>query len=201
MNMLDTIAPKTDQLNSDDLIGGRTLTITVSKVTAGSDATQPVELHYAGGLPYRPCKSMRRVLVSIWGPDAKAYTGRSLTLYRDDSVMFGGVAVGGLRISHMSHMESEVTLALTASKAKRKPYKVLPLKVTGKVSASSSAFADLLAEYERCQSQADFDAAKTKLAAMWPSLSKTDAATLKAVGEAAKARIANEHPIVDGVPL
>ena len=195
MNMLATIAPKSDQLNADDLIGGQTKTITITKVIAGSgDANQPVDIHYEGGLPYRPCKSMRRVLVHIWGPDAKAYVGRSLTLYRDDEVVFGGVKVGGLRISHMSHMESEVTVALTASKAKRKAFRVMPLtKAPTKTSNAMPLQAqELIETYKSCRTQSAFDAAEKVRSELWKSLKDDHKLTLKAESEAAKLRITAE---------
>lgn len=127
-NLLATIAPKSDQLNADDLIG-RSLTITVSKVALCGEAEQPIAVHYEGdeGKPYKPCKSMRRVMVHVWGPDGAKFTGRRMTLYRDDKVRFGPDAVGGIRISHMSHIDREVTMALTATRASRKPYTVKPL--------------------------------------------------------------------------
>lgn len=127
-NMLSTIVPKSDQLNADDLIGGRTLTIKITKVgiLAGD---QPVALNYKGdnGKPYKPGKSMRRVMVHIWGSDANLYIGRSMTLYRDEKIKFGGEVVGGIRISHMSHIDEPVTLPLTATRASRKPFTVQPL--------------------------------------------------------------------------
>ena len=126
-DMLQTIVPKSDQLNADDLIGGRTLTITITRVQVGGGPEQPVSIHYDGGLPYRPCKSMRRVLVHAWGNDSKSYVGRLLTLYTDPKVKYGGVEVGGLRISHMSHIDAPMTVALTATKAKRTPYTVQPI--------------------------------------------------------------------------
>lgn len=128
MNMLETIIPKSDQLNADDLIGGKTMTIRITGVDVKMDE-QPVSIHFEGdgGKPYKPGKSMRRVLVNVWGPDAKAYTGRRLTLYRDDTVKFGGMEVGGIRISHMSHIQKSVTMALTATKAQRRPFTVQPL--------------------------------------------------------------------------
>jgi hypothetical protein len=126
-----TIAPKSDQLNADDLITGP-ITIKVTKVKAEtSSEIQPVSINFEGdnGKPYKPCKSMRRVLVRIWGADGNAYAGRSMTLFLDPEVKFGGIAVGGIRISHMSGMKAEVILALTASKASRKPFRVQPLQV------------------------------------------------------------------------
>jgi hypothetical protein len=70
---------------------------------------------------------MRRVLVHAWGGDVNTYAGRSLRLYRDDDVQFGGLKVGGIRISHMSHIPGPLTLALTAKKGSKKAYKVMPL--------------------------------------------------------------------------
>lgn len=131
IDMSGTIVPKSDQMNADDLIIGP-ITIRVSKVSANpSSAEQPISIYYDGdqGKPYKPCKSMRRVLVTIWGNDGAAYPGRSMTLYRDPSVTWGGMAVGGIRISHMSDMAEPVTMALTATKQSRKPYRVLPLVI------------------------------------------------------------------------
>lgn len=121
-----TIAPKSDQLNADDLIAGPR-TIVITRVTASPESPeQPVSIFYEGdgGKPYKPCKSMRRVLVAAWGADASAFAGRSLTLYRDPKVQFGGLEVGGIRISHMSHLDRDMTIALTATRAKRAPYTV-----------------------------------------------------------------------------
>lgn len=130
-NMLATIIPKTDQLNADILIGGP-ITIKINKISIGT-GDQPVILGYEGdnGRPFKPCKSMRRVLVMVWGDDGNAYVGRSLTLYCDIKVTFGGASVGGVRISHMSHLNEEKTVLLTTSKANKKPFTVKPLSVQG----------------------------------------------------------------------
>jgi len=131
VDMAQFIAPKSDQLNSDDLIGGP-ITITVTSVSANEGSPeQPISIGFQGDdrKPYKPCKSMRRVMVAIWGADASKYVGRSMTLYRDPNVLFGGMKVGGIRISHMSGIDEAKTMALTASKAKRAPFTVQPLKV------------------------------------------------------------------------
>lgn len=127
-DMLKSIVPKSNQLNADDLIGGQPKTIRISKIS-GVAGEQPIAVNYEGdnGKPYMPCKSMRRVLVNCWGADSKQYVGRSLTLYRDEKVMFGGIAVGGLRISHMTDIEGPITMALTATKSSRKPFTVQPM--------------------------------------------------------------------------
>lgn len=129
MDMTQFIAPRSDQLNADDMIGGPR-TITISRVRASeSTPEQPVEIHIEGSdKPYKPCKSMRRVMVSLWGPDASQYVGRSMTLYRDPEVQFGGMKVGGIRIGEMSHIEKDAQLVLTASKTKRAPFMVKKMK-------------------------------------------------------------------------
>ena len=131
MDMSLTVTPKSDQTNADDLIAGpRTITITRVNANEGN-VEQPVNVYFDGdnGKPFRPCKSMRRVMIAVWGVDTKDYVGRSMTIYRDPEVTWGGMKVGGIRISHMSHMDGEQVLALTATKSSRKPFKVRPLKV------------------------------------------------------------------------
>lgn len=152
--MSTTIAPKSDQLNSDDLISGPR-TITVTRVSGNDSPDQPVNIFFQGdgGKPFRPCKSMRRVLVHCWGADATKYVGRSMTLYRDPSVTFGGMQVGGTRISHMSHIDGPQQMALTAAKAKRTPYKVQVLKGMEAAAPSEPV------EYPADQLQAARDAA------------------------------------------
>jgi hypothetical protein len=127
VNIQHTIQPKSDQLNADDLIAGpRDIVITSVNVT---NTEQPVSIHFEGdgGKPYKPCKSMRRVIVKIWGADSACYFGRSLRLFCDQTVVYGGAQVGGIRISHASHINADVTMALTATRAKRLPYTVKPI--------------------------------------------------------------------------
>jgi hypothetical protein len=127
-DMRGVIIPKSDQINADDLLAGPQ-TITIREVTIRSTPEQPVSIHFEGdnGKPWKPCKSMSRVLVAAWGPDAKAYVGRSATLYCDPKVKWGGMQVGGIRISHLSHIDREMNLALTETKGKRAPFTVRPM--------------------------------------------------------------------------
>ncbi len=127
MNLSESIVPKSDQLNAEDLLAGPR-TVTIERVTAGT-SEQPVNVHLVEtpGRPYRPSKTMRRVMVACWGPDAALYVGRRMTLYRDPTVKFGGMAVGGIKISHLSHIDKRTTLALTETRGKRAPHVVEPL--------------------------------------------------------------------------
>jgi len=127
VDLSETIIPKSDQLNADDLIAGP-LDITITSVERGS-REQPVIVHYDGeaGRPYKPSKSMRRVLVALYEKDSKAYIGKTLRLYRDESICFGGSPVGGIRISHASHIDTAIALLLTTARSKRTQYTVHPL--------------------------------------------------------------------------
>lgn len=119
-------APKSDQLNADDLVGAAK-TVTITDVKAGN-AEQPVVIHHDGGKPYKPCKGMIRVMILAWGDKGKEWIGKSMTLYNDPTVKWAGVEVGGIRISHVSHIAHSLSTSVTVSKGKRNPYRVDPLK-------------------------------------------------------------------------
>lgn len=127
MDISDTIAPKSDQLNAEDLIAGPR-TVTITDIRRGS-ADQPVDIVLAEfpGRAFRPSKTVRRILVVVWGAEADAYVGRRMTIYRDPKVKWSGQEVGGIRVSHLSHIEKPLTVSLTVTRGKREPHKVLPL--------------------------------------------------------------------------
>lgn len=128
MDLRETIAPRSDQLNADDFIGGPQL-VTIVEVRKGS-TEQPVSIvteQFGPGRPFKPSKSMRRVLVHVWGHDGDIYRGRQLVLYRDPTIKFGGEEVGGIRISHMSHLDKPTHIALTVSKGTRRQFLVEPI--------------------------------------------------------------------------
>lgn len=129
VDLSKTIAAKSDQLNADDLIGSP-MTLTITRVAQGA-ADQPVHIFYEGGgkKSFRPCKSMRRVLASIWGPDGTSYVGKSLTVFRDPDVKYGGEAVGGVRISHMSGITGTTQTSLIVTRGRRSLYTVHPLRI------------------------------------------------------------------------
>lgn len=127
MDISPTVEPKSDQLNFDD-VASRDLTITIVDVKAGP-TDQPVHLHNAEypERPYKPGKSMRRVLIAAWGNEASAYVGRRLRLYGDPTIKFGKDDIGGIRIRAMSHIDAPLTVALTITRGKRAPFTVQPL--------------------------------------------------------------------------
>lgn len=131
MDILKSIEPKSDQQNFEDYRFGPK-TVTVAGVKKGN-VEQPVhiELVEFPGRPYKPSKSMRRVLVAAWGADSSAYVGRRITLYGDPSIRFGGQAVGGIRIAALSHIDKPLEIALSVSRARREPFTVQPIRDEG----------------------------------------------------------------------
>lgn len=132
-DLRSTIIPKSDQLNSEQLLTGP-ITVTVSSVEIGSKE-QPVIVHYEGdnGRPFKPCLTMRKVLVLAWGENGNTWAGKSMTLYNDPAVKFGGADVGGIRISHMTDIERDIRVSLTATKGKKALYEVKRLAAPVKI--------------------------------------------------------------------
>ena len=97
VDISSTIIAKSDQLNADDLIGGP-ITVTITNVSLTESPDQPLTINYDGdnGRPYKPCKSMRRVLAAAWGNDGSKFIGRRVTLFRDPRVKWAGQEVGGI---------------------------------------------------------------------------------------------------------
>ncbi|MBP7568368.1 MAG: hypothetical protein KA795_20410 [Burkholderiaceae bacterium] len=124
-DLRSTIVPKSDQLNAEQLLGGP-MTITVTDVRTGTGEDQPVSIHYEddNGRPFKPCKTMRKVLILAWGHDARRWIGQSMVLFNDASVKFGGMDVGGIRISHMTGIPKDIHVSLTATKGKKAPHAI-----------------------------------------------------------------------------
>lgn len=179
MDMTQFTLAKGQQVNADDLISGpRTINITRVSGNEGNKE-QPVAVFFEGddGKPFMPCKTMRRLMVAAWGPDASTYAGRSLTLYRDPTVKFGGMEIGGVRISHMSHIDADMKVALTSTRGKRGMVHVKPLRVAEKptqVSDKPALDEDELAK--QMEAVANDPEAKRK---WWSGLSKDEQAVVK----------------------
>lgn len=173
-NLRSTIVPKSDQLNAEQLLGGEKV-ITVTDVRMGNSDEQPVNIHYEDedGRPYKPCKTMRKLLIFAWGEDGRQWVGKSMRLFNDEQVRFGGMTVGGIRISALSHIEKAITISLTATKGKKAQHtvEVLDVMTLGRVLAKIDAatnkatMAAAKAAAEQLTSSADIDAARQAYAA------------------------------------
>ena len=146
IDMSQFVEAKSDQLCADDLTGAPRV-ITVRKVT-GNDGDQPVSIYFEGdnNKPFKPCKTMRRVLLAVWGRNAADYVGRSMRIYRDDSVQFGGLNVGGIRISHMSHIDKKTLVVVMKTKGKKAPIEIQPLVMERAAAPAGQKSADQWAQ-------------------------------------------------------
>jgi len=169
-DMSDTIAPKSDQLDAVDLLGGDR-TFTIERISRNNDE-QPFNFHLAGfPRPWRPNLSMRRVLMSCWGPDAATYVGRRVTLYCDPDVEFGGAAVGGTRIRALSHIDKPKQVPLLVKRGRSKVYTVRPLAdAPAPAQAKVPTAEELIADAEKATTNDDLNrVARTAAANLGPS--------------------------------
>lgn len=121
------IEPKSDQLNYDDLLGGA-LSGTVTRVDVKNTKDQPISVHLDSfNRPWKPCKSMARILAAVWGRDSSGWVGHSVTIYGDSSVKWAGVEVGGIRLSHISGIDRSAQFSTTLAKGKRKTVTISPM--------------------------------------------------------------------------
>lgn len=123
---------RTDQLNADDLrlVEGGMVVKIIRVHYLGEGKEQPLHLHLAGleGRPYKPCKTMIKMLMAAWGKNAAKYAGRYLRLYRDPDVTFGDQGkIGGIRISHASGLGGPVIEKQTLTRGKKVPFRIDPL--------------------------------------------------------------------------
>jgi len=160
-----TIVPKSDQLNSEQLLAGP-MTVTVTDVRVGSSDEQPISVHYEGenGRPFKPCKTMRKVLILGWGPDGRDWVGQSMTLYNDPQVKFGGAEVGGIRISHMTGIDRGIKVSLTATKGKKALHTIDPLVID-----AGPKLPEVLAAIGTVKGQKSMAAAEALIAKLQPS--------------------------------
>jgi len=132
----DTIAPKSNQMNADDLVAGP-LTLTITEVRVHDTGDQPVHVFFAEwptGRPWKPSLGMRRWLIAVWGAKSVEYVGKRITLYRDDSVTWAGEAIGGIRIGAMSGIDSPRKLPLTLSSKQKVLITIRPIADTAPTS-------------------------------------------------------------------
>lgn len=122
-----TTQAKSDQMNAVDLVGGPVAyRITGIKMTGSPD--QPVSISVDGHRqPWKPSKTFRRVLLLLWPETSpEEWIGRDVVLWCDPEIKWAGEKVGGIAISHASHISERKVFALAESKSKRKTIVVEP---------------------------------------------------------------------------
>lgn len=165
VDLIAAAAPRSDQINADDLIGGPQI-VTITEVRKGN-SEQPVEIvtaEFGPGRPYRPGKSMTRVLLEVWGPKSGTYVGRRLKLYRDPEITFGPSKVGGIRISHMTDLDKAKAIPLTKTRGKKELFRVEPLP-SGLQIISAEEADEIAAAIEKAADRAELNAIGAQLKA------------------------------------
>lgn len=153
MNLGQAIIARSDQLNADDLISGPR-TFTIKEVRRG-DPEQPVAIvlaEFPDNRPFKPSKTVVRIFAYAWGEETDDWPeSPRVTLYRDEKVKWAGQEIGGIRVSHMSHISEPLKVALAESKGKKSLWRVDPLPddAPTTLTVSAATLADLEAMFER----------------------------------------------------
>lgn len=121
---------RSDQLNAVDIMGAEPIIrIRDVKVKQGD---QPVSVYFDGdnNRPWKPCKSMLRILAGAWGRDSSKWVGKYVKLYFDPSVKYAGKEVGGIRIKALSDIDPRgVDFVVTLNRQQRQPCHIPLLEV------------------------------------------------------------------------
>jgi len=122
-----TTKAKSDQINAVDLVGGP-VACRITGIRATGAADQPIAVSVdAHAQPWKPSKTFRRVLLLLWpGTQPEEWIGRDVVLWCDPDITWAGEKVGGVAISHASHISGRQVYKLAESKSKRKTIIVEP---------------------------------------------------------------------------
>lgn len=155
-DVTDALAPKSDQLTFAHVESGP-MEVTVARVEQAKISVSETQLiiHFMEfpGQPLKPGKIICRVIAKVWGKQAREWIGRRMRLYGDPSIKYGGKAVGGVRLSHMSGLEAPriVEVSAGAGTRARVPLEPLddPIQPHLSAFAAATSLPELKAAWER----------------------------------------------------
>lgn len=121
-------AAKSDQINAIDLVSGPRIA-KITEVKLFSETEQPVHVVLDGDSkrPWKCSKTSVRTLAALYGNDASQWIGKHIEIYCDETVLWGGQAVGGIRQSKAEGIKSPKKLMLTKSRTKKETTVINPL--------------------------------------------------------------------------
>jgi hypothetical protein len=167
-----SLLPKVDHLTYEH-VRREPLVLKVARVCHGPDKKErPVRLDFephercvdTEGKPlhYLPCKGMRVVLADIWGLNGRVdWVGKSLELFGNPDVMYGGEKRGGIQISKMSHIDKPTTVMVKVRRGTTAPFVVEPLKLPDALTPEDEAYiVELKAEIAGAESMKILEAIK-----------------------------------------
>lgn len=186
MDITDTLAPKSDQLNAEDLLTS-SRTVTIEKVVRKSSEEQPLDVHLTEfpGRPFRPSKTVRRILAAVWSSESDDWVGKRMTIYRDPEVKWAGEDVGGIRVSHLSGVDKRLKIVLTTKRGQKKPFYIDPLPDTPLKSAKPPTAAAIIGAFDALG--VSVEQLETKVGCGQDAWTAEHVATLAALGKAIKA--------------
>lgn len=122
-----TIEKNTDQLNYEDFLGGATRTVTIVSVERGRKEAQYDIAIEGDDRFWRPPPTVLKLIVLAYGDEGSNWVGKSARLYGDPDVKMKGVKVGGIRVSHLSHIAKPLTATLAITRGQTGSFTVDPL--------------------------------------------------------------------------
>lgn len=130
IDLTKAIEADSDCIVAADLTGGTKIIAITNVVEIGGKDKKKVDIHYEGmdGKPFRPCKSMLRVMCQLWETtDGQQFIGRGLELYREENCLYKGEKTPGVRICGMSHIAKPVTVLVQEKRGRGTQYEIRPL--------------------------------------------------------------------------
>ena len=129
------IKKNTDQLNYEDFLGGVTRVVTIAKVEKGRKEAQYDIAIEEDDRYWRPPATILKLLKLAYGEEGADWVGKKAMLYGDPDVKMKGVKVGGIRVSHLSHIDGPLTASLTVTRGQTAVFTVDPLPELSPVEA------------------------------------------------------------------
>lgn len=181
---------RSDQLNAIDLVSGpRVVKITDVKIVSGE---QPIHVVLDGDSkrPWKCSKSSVRVLAACYGVDANNWIGKHIEIYCDETVVWGGMQVGGVRQSKAEGLSKPLKLMLTKSRQKKEATVINPLSAEDIAKKYAGAYVkpttntqpEPQPEVDRDQLRSDMESVASDPAAKrewWAGLSADERAAVK----------------------
>ena len=121
-------AAKSDQINAIDLISGPRIA-KITDVKIFTETEQPIHVVLDGDTkrPWKCSKTSVRVLAALYSKDASKWIGKHIEIYCDETVLWGGQQVGGVRQSKAEGIAAPKRLTLTKSRQKKETVVINPL--------------------------------------------------------------------------
>ncbi len=122
-----TVKKNTDQLNYEDFLGGAIRDVTIADVKVGAKEAQ-YDIAIEGDDRYwRPPATVLKLLQLAYGNEAANWIGKTARLYGDPTVKMKGRMVGGIRVSHLSHLAAPLRADLTITRGQTGEFTIDPL--------------------------------------------------------------------------